>query len=109
MKLTWTVPALADRLAIYEWLELKNPAAAAENDVKIADAAARLVHHPTSGKTGRIAGTRELVISPSYLLVYELAAQRHHIGHRAYSPPVAAGIVTPAAPVAPSAPSNSAG
>ncbi|EMF06942.1 type II toxin-antitoxin system RelE/ParE family toxin [Serratia marcescens] len=76
MKLTWTVPAIADRLAIYEWLELKNPAAAAENDAKIADAAARLVHHPTSGKTGRIAGTRELVISPSYLLVYELAAQR---------------------------------
>jgi addiction module RelE/StbE family toxin len=76
VKLTWTVPAIADRLAIYEWLELKNPAAAAENDAKIADAAARLVHHPTSGKTGRIAGTRELVISPSYLLVYELAAQR---------------------------------
>ncbi|HAT3805761.1 TPA: type II toxin-antitoxin system RelE/ParE family toxin [Serratia marcescens] len=78
MKLTWTEPAIADRLAIYEWLELKNPAAAAEaeNDAKIADAAARLVHHPASGKTGRIAGTRELVISPSYLLVYEWAAQR---------------------------------
>ncbi len=43
MKLIWTEPAIADRLAIYEWLELKNPAAAAENDVKIADAAARLV------------------------------------------------------------------
>ncbi|EPR1091423.1 type II toxin-antitoxin system RelE/ParE family toxin [Serratia marcescens] len=55
MKLTWTEPAIADRLAIYEWLELKNPAAAAENDAKIADAAARLVHHPASGKTGRIA------------------------------------------------------
>lgn len=76
MKLIWTEPAIADRLAIYEWLELKNSAAAAENDAKIADAAARLVHHPTCGKTGRIAGTRELVISPSYLLVYELAAQR---------------------------------
>ncbi|BBO65211.1 hypothetical protein SMATCC274_44740 [Serratia marcescens] len=77
MKLIWTEPAIADRLAIYEWLELKNPAAAAENDVKIADAAARLVHH--------------------------------HIGHRAYPPPVATRIVTPAAPVAPSALSNSAG
>lgn len=30
MKLTWTEPAIADRLAIYEWLELKNPAAAAK-------------------------------------------------------------------------------
>lgn len=27
MKLIWTEPAIADRLAIYEWLELKNPAA----------------------------------------------------------------------------------
>ncbi|BAO35973.1 MULTISPECIES: type II toxin-antitoxin system RelE/ParE family toxin [Serratia] len=52
MKLTWTEPAIADRLAIYEWLELKNPAAAAENDAKIADAAARLVHHPPAGKRG---------------------------------------------------------
>ncbi|WP_320158914.1 type II toxin-antitoxin system RelE/ParE family toxin [Klebsiella pneumoniae] len=52
MKLTWTEPAIADRLAIYEWWELKNPAAAAEKDAKIADAAARLVHHPPAGKRG---------------------------------------------------------
>ncbi len=109
MKLTWTVPAIADRLAIYEWLELKNPAAAAENDAKIADAAARLVHHPTSGKTGRIAGTRELVISPSYLLVYEWAAQRVIILAIVHTRRRCAGIVIPAAPVAPSALSNSAG
>ncbi|MBO2006995.1 type II toxin-antitoxin system RelE/ParE family toxin [Serratia marcescens] len=108
MKLTWTEPAIADRLAIYEWLELKNPAAAAENDAKIADAAARLVHHPASGKTGRIAGTRERLISPSCLLVYEWAAQRVIVlaivlaaGGRRHS--------HPAAPVVPSAPSNSAG
>lgn len=50
MKLTWTEPAIADRLAIYEWLELKNPAAAAENDAKIADAAARLCIIPPAGK-----------------------------------------------------------
>ena len=73
MKLTWTEPAIADRLAIYEWLELKNPAAAAENDAKIADTPRASSRQRENGADS---GTRELVISPSYLLVYEWAAQR---------------------------------
>ncbi|VEA68779.1 Plasmid stabilisation system protein [Serratia plymuthica] len=61
MTLKWTEPAIADRMAIYDYLETKNPAAAT-----------RLSQNPSSGKPGQVPGTREMVIHHSYFLVYEL-------------------------------------
>ncbi|CAI1881925.1 MULTISPECIES: type II toxin-antitoxin system RelE/ParE family toxin [Serratia] len=72
MKLKWTEPAIADRMAIYDYLASKNPVAAAEIDALISAATARLSQNPLSGKPGRASGTRELVIHHSYLLIYEL-------------------------------------
>ncbi|MCS4268536.1 type II toxin-antitoxin system mRNA interferase toxin, RelE/StbE family [Serratia quinivorans] len=72
LKLKWTEPAIADRIAIYDYLASKNPTAAAEIDALISAAAARLAQNPSSGKAGRVPGTREWVIHHSYLLIYEL-------------------------------------
>ncbi|HGM5419828.1 type II toxin-antitoxin system RelE/ParE family toxin [Serratia liquefaciens] len=62
MKLKWTDPAIADRMAIYDYLASKNPIAAAEIDALISAAASQLSRNPSSGKVGRVSGTREWVI-----------------------------------------------
>ncbi|AYO40190.1 type II toxin-antitoxin system RelE/ParE family toxin [Serratia sp. P2ACOL2] len=72
MKLKWTDPAIADRMAIYDYLASKNPIAAAEIDALISAAASQLSRNPSSGKVGRVSGTREWVIHHFYLLTYEV-------------------------------------
>lgn len=72
MKLKWTDPAIADRMAIYDYLASKNPTAAAEIDALISAAASQLSRNPSSGKVGRVSDTREWVIHHSYLLIYEV-------------------------------------
>lgn len=72
MKLKWTDPAIADRMAIYDYLASKNPTAAAEIDALISAAASQLSRNPSSGKVGRVSGTRGWVIHYSYLLIYEV-------------------------------------
>lgn len=73
MKLFWTPEAIRDRNDIYDYIESDNPAAALALDELFAHKAAQLINHPHTGRLGRIAGTRELVVHPSYLLVYDIA------------------------------------
>ncbi|MCS3453298.1 addiction module RelE/StbE family toxin [Bradyrhizobium elkanii] len=54
--------ALSDRDDIFSYIEAENPRAAVHVDEQIADAARRLLDFPDSGRPGRVAGTRELVI-----------------------------------------------
>ena len=62
MKLVWSRFALSDRDDIFSYIEAENPLAAVHVDERIADAARRLLDFPDSGRSGRVAGTRELVI-----------------------------------------------
>jgi toxin ParE1/3/4 len=54
--------AVSDRDGIFGYIEAENPRAAIHVDEKIADAARRLLDFPESGRPGRVADTRELVI-----------------------------------------------
>jgi toxin ParE1/3/4 len=72
VKLKWTDPAIADRMAIYDYLASKNPIAAAEIDALISAAASQLSRNPSSGKVDRVSGTRKWVIHHFYLLIYEV-------------------------------------
>lgn len=72
-ELRWTREAIADREAIYEYIEADNPAAALALDERLADRAGRLLDHPALGRPGRVAGTRELVVHRTYILVYDIA------------------------------------
>lgn len=72
MKLIWTPAADVDRDAIYDHIEFDNPGAAAEMDFLFRRRTGQLVAHPRLGRPGRAAGTRELVVHPSYLIIYEL-------------------------------------
>ncbi|MGY4363995.1 toxin ParE1/3/4 [Bradyrhizobium sp. LB1.3] len=71
MKLVWSRFALSDRDGIFSYIEAENPRAAVHVDEQIADAARRLLDFPDSGRPGRVAGTRELVIRRTpYVAVY---------------------------------------
>lgn len=71
MKLTWSAFALSDRDAIFTFIEAENPSSAILVDERIVAAAHRLIDFPESGRVGRIAGTRELVINGTpYVVAY---------------------------------------
>ena len=69
MRLVWSAFALSDRDNIFTHIERENPAAAIAVDERIAVAARRLRAVPESGRTGRVAGTRELVVTGTAYLV----------------------------------------
>ncbi|CAA0129203.1 type II toxin-antitoxin system RelE/ParE family toxin [Bradyrhizobium sp. INPA01-394B] len=76
MKLVWSAFALADRDGIFTHIEADNPRAAIAVDERIATAARRLVDFPESGRPGRVAGTRELVITGTpYVAAYAVTAE----------------------------------
>ena len=74
--LYWTNEAIQDRHDIYDYIEADNPSAALELDELFAEKASRLLEHPGLGRPGRISGTRELVILPNYVLVYDVAGDK---------------------------------
>ncbi len=72
MKVIWTPEAEQGREAIWLHIAVDNLHAAARMDELFSDAAARLADHPKLGRTGKIAGTRELIPHENYRLVYEI-------------------------------------
>ena len=73
MKLYWTLEAIADRDAIFDYIEADNPAAALALDELFSEKAERLTDHPKLGRLGRVDGTRELVVHENYILIYDIA------------------------------------
>ena len=73
MRLVWTDKALADRRAIYDYIEVDNPRAALDLDELLSASAQRLTANPAIGRPGRVPGTRELVAHRNYIVIYDLA------------------------------------
>lgn len=70
----WRPEARADLKAILAYIAARNaPAASALNDA-IAHATTLLPRHPYLYRRGRIAGTRELIAHPNYIVVYRVMA-----------------------------------
>lgn len=76
MKLFWTPEALDDRRAIYDYIEADSPHNALALDEMLAEKAYRLLDYPGLGRTGRVTGTRELVVHPNYILIYDVLADQ---------------------------------
>jgi len=73
LKIVWSPFALSDRDGIFTHIEADNPAAAIAIDERIGAAISRLRDFPQSGRPGRLAGTRELVIvGTPYVAAYQL-------------------------------------
>lgn len=76
MKLEWSIYAVEDRVAIFDYIEADNPRVAAAVDDRIRLQVLQLVRHPESGRVGRVAGTRELVIDRTpYIAAYRIAGE----------------------------------
>lgn len=73
MKLVWSRLALADRDNIFDYIEAENPLAAIAIDERIQQQVERLLQFPAVGRSGRVTGTRELVLNrTSYIAAYRL-------------------------------------
>ena len=73
MKIRWADPALADVEAIGDYIARDNPPASQRIVSRIFDQTDVLAEHPHIGRAGRVAGTRELVISnTSYIVAYQV-------------------------------------
>lgn len=71
MRLAWSRYALTDRDAIFSYIEADSPRAAIRIDEAIEAAARQLIAFPDSGRSGRVSGTRELIIPRTpYILSY---------------------------------------
>lgn len=70
LALEWRPAAIADLLAIVDYIADDNPDAAQALKDEIEARAARLPHTPRAYRVGRVEGTREMVVRPNYLVVY---------------------------------------
>jgi toxin ParE1/3/4 len=62
--------ARADLRAIRIYIRMHNPAAAKKTIKKIRTTFEAFATHPDSGRPGRVAGTREAVLTSTYIAVY---------------------------------------
>ena len=75
MRVAWVPRARADLRAISEHIAADDLSAALRVADRIYNLAKRLADHPQLGRPGRLAGSRELVVSGSpYLVVYRIRA-----------------------------------
>lgn len=70
LDLEWKAAALADLLAIVDYISDDNPDAAQALKNEIEAKAARLPKNPRLYRKGRVEGTREMVVRPSYVVIY---------------------------------------
>ena len=73
MKIRWFRRALNQLVAAEDYIAEDNPDAARELVTRIKRAVARLADYPELGRTGRVEGTRELVVSRTpYIVAYRV-------------------------------------
>ena len=73
LTIRWTRQAIADVDHIYDFIAANNAAAARAMVGRIDRAVSSLVAHPRIGRSGRVAGSRELIVSGTpYIVAYRL-------------------------------------
>ena len=72
LRLVWSEDSIADLEAICAFIGERNFEAAAKLRATAEACAERLAEHPFLYRVGRVLGTREAVIHPNYILIYEV-------------------------------------
>lgn len=73
MNTVWSLLAITDREAIFDYIEADSPRAAARIDDQIEIQVDQLAKFPESGRLGRVTGTRELVLQQTpYIAAYKV-------------------------------------
>lgn len=71
--------ALVDREVIMNYLAQHDPVAAIKLDDAFEAKAEQARQRPTLYRTGRVPGTREIVVHPNYLMVYRVESARNTV------------------------------
>ena len=75
MKVIWSIAARKDRRDLMDYIEADSFVAATAMNDRIDAAVDLLAEFPNSGRSGRVPGTRELVVSRSpYIAAYRVAS-----------------------------------
>jgi toxin ParE1/3/4 len=74
----WRQAARDDLRSIIDYIASRNPAAALKLWEEIEAKVRRLAHEPRLYRTGRVAGTREMVVRPNYIVVYAETPEVRH-------------------------------
>jgi toxin ParE1/3/4 len=73
MRVRWTTPAREQFVRAFEYIAEENRAAAVRTADQIWESTQLLARHPMAGRDGRVAGTRELVISGTpFIIAYRI-------------------------------------
>jgi len=72
MAVKWTKTALANLIAIVDYIEKDNAERAKSFALEIQAKTNSLAEFPGMGRPGRVIGTRELVIHPNYIIPYRV-------------------------------------
>lgn len=72
LPLVWTDEATHDLLDSLDYIAARNPVAADRLNAAIRHTAETLPAHPYLYRPGRVAGTREAVVHPNYILVHRV-------------------------------------
>ena len=70
LNLEWKATAIADLLAIVDYISDDNPDAAQALKDEIEAKTSRLPDNPQLYRVGRVDGTREMVVQPNYIVIY---------------------------------------
>ncbi|RJP27499.1 MAG: type II toxin-antitoxin system RelE/ParE family toxin [Candidatus Omnitrophota bacterium] len=81
MKIIWTTRAKRSLSLIADYIAENNPSAAYHTIRKIRQSTNRLKDFPFIGRSGRVEGTRELVVLSNYILPYRIKEDRIEILH----------------------------
>jgi toxin ParE1/3/4 len=71
LNLEWKATAIADLLAIVDYISDDNPDAAQALKDEIEAKTSRLPDNPQLYRVGRVDDTREMVVRPNYIVIYE--------------------------------------
>lgn len=73
LTIKWTKQAIADIDNIYDFIAANDPRSARAMVDRVDRAITRLITHPQMGRSGRVMGSRELVVSGTpYIVAYRL-------------------------------------
>ena len=79
-RLEWAAPALGDLESAGEYIAQDNPTAARRMANRVREAVEILQDQPNLGRPGRLAGTKELVVSGTpFVVVYRVRKGNVHI------------------------------
>ncbi|PKB89073.1 addiction module toxin RelE [Ewingella americana] len=79
MQLVWKPMVLEDRERIFDWLSAQNVQAAIALDDEFDIFAERVCIDPLIYRESRVAGLREAVIWPNYIMIYQIRGVELHI------------------------------